>query len=90
VAYLESGAAAIGRISITENEDLIKQNPYLPLLNIPDSSRIERYPQLKVWPEMDTAIVQSITAILSDQTSVEDGLKQLNDDLTPILAAERG
>jgi hypothetical protein len=39
---------------------------------------------------MDTAIVQSITAILSDQTSVEDGLKQLNDDLTPILAAERG
>ena len=90
VAYLESGAAAIGRISITENQDLIKENPYLPLLNIPETSRIERYPQLKVWPEMDTAIVQSITAILSDQTSVEDGLKKLNDDLKPILAAERG
>ena len=65
-------------------------NPYLELLSIPDSSRIERYPQLKVWPEMDVAIVQAVTGILSDQTSVEDGLNQLNEDLAPILAAENG
>ena len=89
-AYLNSGAAAIGRKSITENADLVAENPYLELLTIPDSSRIERYPQLKVWPEMDVAITQAITGILSDQTSVEDGLKQLNDDLGPILAAENG
>ena len=90
VAYLNSGAAAIGRQSITGDPDLVAENPYLPQLNIPDSSRIERYPQLKVWPEMDVAISQAITAILSGQISVEDGLNQLNDDLQTILAAENG
>lgn len=89
-AYLNSGAAAIGRTSITSNEALLAENPYLELLSIPDSSRIERYPQLKVWPEMDVAIVQAVTAILSDQVSVEEGLDQLNADLEPILAAENG
>jgi multiple sugar transport system substrate-binding protein len=89
-AYLNSGAAAIGRTSITSNEALLADNPYLELLSIPDSSRIERYPQLKVWPEMDVAIVQAVTAILSDQVSVEEGLNQLNADLEPILAAENG
>jgi multiple sugar transport system substrate-binding protein len=89
-AYLNSGAAAIGRKSITENPDLVAENPYLELLTIPESSRIERYPQLKVWPEMDVAIVQAITGILSGQSGVEDGLAQLNEDLTPILAAENG
>jgi multiple sugar transport system substrate-binding protein len=89
-AYLESGAAAIGRKSITENQDLVAENPYLELLTIPDSSRIERYPQLKVWPEMDVAISATITGILSGQSEVEEALDQLNEDLGPILAAEKG
>lgn len=89
-AYLKSGAAAIGRNSITSDADLVKEQPYLELLNIPSTSRIERYPQLKVWPEMDTAITQAITGILSGQSSVKDGLAKLNDDLGPILAAEKG
>jgi ABC-type glycerol-3-phosphate transport system substrate-binding protein len=89
-AYLESGAAAIGRKSITENEDLVAENPYLELLTIPDSSRIERYPQLKVWPEMDVAISATITGILSGQEEVEEALNRLNEDLAPILAAENG
>lgn len=89
-AYLDSGAAAIGRISITSDEELLAELPYLELLNIPDSSRIERYPQLKVWPEMDVAITQAITGILSDQTDVQSGLDQLQEDLGPILAAENG
>ncbi|CAN5118171.1 hypothetical protein BH18ACT4_BH18ACT4_14190 [soil metagenome] len=89
-AYLDSGAAAIGRISITEDEELVTELPYLQLLNIPDSSRIERYPQLKVWPEMDVAITQAITGILSGQTDVQAGLDQLQEELTPILAAENG
>lgn len=89
-AYLDSGAAAIGRKSITSDAALVAEQPYLELLTIPETSRIERYPQLKVWPEMDVAITQVITAILSGQTSVEDGLNQLNDDLATILAAENG
>ena len=39
---------------------------------------------------MDVAITQAITGILSGQSSVEDGLNQLNDDLQVILAAENG
>ncbi len=89
-AYLASGAAAIGRNSITSDTALVDKQPYLKLLTIPSSSRIERYPQLKVWPEMDVAITQAITAILSDQTGVQPGLDKLNDDLGPILAAEKG
>lgn len=88
--YLAAGAAAIGRQSITSDADLTAEQPYLALLNIPASSRIERYPQLKVWPEMDVAITQAITAILSEQVSVADGLAQLNEDLGPILAGEKG
>ncbi len=89
-AYLAAGAAAIGRKSITSDPTLTATDPYLTLLNIPDSSRIERYPQLKVWPEMDIAITQALGAILSGQTGVEDGLKALNQELTPILASENG
>ena len=89
-AYLDSGAAAIGRKSITSDAELVAQQPYLELLTIPSTSRIERYPQLKVWPEMDVAITQVITGILSGQMGVEDGLNQLNDDLGTILAAENG
>jgi len=88
--FLDSGAAAIGRTSITSDAELLADQPYLELLNIPSSSRIERYPQLKVWPEMDQAITQAITGILDGQSSVEDGLNDLNEELTPILAAENG
>ncbi len=89
-AYLESGAAAIGRTSITTDAELVAEQPYLELLSIPDSSRIERYPQLRVWPEMDVAIVQAVTSILTGDTDVQAGLDRLNRDLTPILAAEQG
>jgi ABC-type glycerol-3-phosphate transport system substrate-binding protein len=88
-AFLESGAAAIGRTSITSDPELLEKYPYLELLSIPDTSRIERYPQLKVWPEMDVAIVQEITNILTGENDVQTGLDKLNDALGPILAAER-
>lgn len=89
-AYLDSGAAAIGRKSITGDAELVADQPYLELLTIPETSRIERYPQLKVWPEMDVAITQTITGILSGQIEVQAGLDQLNEDLAVILAAENG
>ena len=89
-AYLDSGAAAIGRKSITGDATLLAEQPYLELLTIPTTSRIERYPQLKVWPEMDTAITQTISGILSGQIEVQAGLDQLNEDLAVILAAENG
>ncbi|MDH4278586.1 MAG: sugar ABC transporter substrate-binding protein [Acidimicrobiia bacterium] len=89
-AYLESGAAAIGRKSITGDAELTAEQPYLLQLNIPESSRIERYPQLKVWPEMDVAIVQHVSDIMTGASSVEDGLNDLQSTLEPILAAENG
>ena len=89
-AYLESGAAAIGRTSITADADLVAKQPYLKLLTIPSTSRIERYPQLKVWPEMDKAIQDSVSNILTGKDEVQAGLDNLNKALVPILKGEKG
>ena len=89
VAYLESGAAAIGRTSITGNADLLATNPYLPLLSIPATSRIERYPQIRTWPEVEKAILDVMPAILTGEVEVQAGLDALNETLRPILAQER-
>jgi multiple sugar transport system substrate-binding protein len=89
VAYLKAGAAAIGRKSISTNEEMLKLHPYLPLLNIPASSRIERYPQLRVWPEMEKAILDALPGMLAGEVEIQKGLDQLNETLKPILAQEK-
>ena len=89
MTFMASGAAAIGRISITEDPALLAEHPYLQHLNIPASSRIERYPQLRVWPEFEKAVADTLSRILIGTTSVEDGLDALQTALTPILARER-
>lgn len=88
--YLKAGAAAIGRKSISTNAELLALHPYLPLLNIPVSSRIERYPQIRVWPEMEKAILDALPAMLNGETEIQPGLDALNEALKPILAAEAG
>ena len=88
-AFLKSGAAAIGRLSIINDPELLKEQPYLATLNVPSSSRVERYPQLKVWPEMDKAIVDSITDILTGKNEAQKGLDALQAKLKPILAGEK-
>lgn len=88
-AYLKSGAAAIGRTSIITDPELLKEQPYLATLDIPSSSRVERYPQLKVWPEMDKAIVDAITNVMTGKDEAQKGLDSLNEKLKPILAAEK-
>ena len=87
-AYLASGAAAIGRSSITTDKDLLATDPYLALLSIPDTSRIERYPQLTVWPEMEKTITDDITAVLTGDSSTEKALSGLQSQLESILANE--
>ena len=88
-AFLKSGAAAIGRTSIITDADLLKEQPYLATLDIPSSSRVERYPQLKVWPEMDKTIVDAITNVLTGKDDPQKGLDSLNEKLKPILASEK-
>jgi multiple sugar transport system substrate-binding protein len=90
VDYLKAGAAAIGRKSISTNAELLALHPYLPLLNIPAESRIERYPQIRVWPEMEKAILDAMPAMLNGEIEIQAGLDALNETLKPILAAERG
>ena len=88
-AYLKAGAAAIGRYSVAENEELLAIHPYLPLLNIPDTSRIERYPQLRVWPEFEKAVTDVLPEILNNNISAQGALDSLQETLKPILARER-
>ena len=86
--YLKSGAAAIGRKSIASDEELLELHPYLPLLNIPASSRIERYPQIRVWPEVEKAILDALPPMLTGEVEIEAGLEALDQTLAPILAQE--
>jgi len=88
VKYLESGAAAIGRKSIINNADLVAKNPYLPQLEIPSSSRIERYPQIAVWPEFEVAAIDAVTQVLTGKQKSQGALDALNEKLKPILAKE--
>lgn len=87
--YLKAGAAAIGRNSVSANAELVSIHPYLPLLNIPDTTRIERYPQLRVWPEFEKAVTDIMPDILTGKVSAQQGLDQLQERLVPILARER-
>ncbi len=89
VTYLKAGAAAIGRKSISVNEELLKLHPYLPLLNIPASSRIERYPQIRTWPEVEKAILDAMPGMLNGEVEIQAGLDKLNETLKPILAQEK-
>jgi multiple sugar transport system substrate-binding protein len=87
-AYLESGAAAIGRKSITTDTDLLAKFPYLAQLEIPASSRIERYPQIAVWPEFEVAAIDAVTQVLNGKSDSTKAMTALNEKLKPILAKE--
>ncbi|MFZ4123153.1 MAG: ABC transporter substrate-binding protein [Candidatus Planktophila sp.] len=86
--YLESGAAAIGRKSITTDADLLAKFPYLAQLEIPASSRIERYPQIAVWPEFEVAAIDAVAQVLNGKSDSTKALNALNEKLKPILAKE--
>lgn len=88
VDYLKAGAAAIGRELISVNEGLLALHPYLPILNIPAGSRIERYPQIRVWPEVEKAILDALPPMLTGEVEIQAGLDALNETLKPILAQE--
>ena len=87
-SYLESGAAAIGRKSITTNAELLAKFPYLSQLEIPSSSRIERYPQIAVWPEFEVAAIDAVTQVLNGKSDSTKAMTALNEKLKPILAKE--
>lgn len=88
--YLATGAAAIGRKSITTDKALLAKQPYLRLLTIPPTSRIERYPQLKSFPEYDKATVDALGNIMTGKVSPQAGLKTLQGKLSTILKGEGG
>ena len=78
-AYLES---------ITTDADLLAKFPYLAQLEIPSSSRIERYPQIAVWPEFEVAAIDAVTQVLNGKSDSTKAMTALNEKLKPILAKE--
>ena len=87
--YLSRGAAAIGRRSITEDPTLLEKHPYLPHLRLSGDRRIERYPQLTVWPEFEKSVADALRPILTGEHTVNEGLDALQEKLRPLLARER-
>jgi ABC-type glycerol-3-phosphate transport system substrate-binding protein len=55
---------------------------------IPSSSRIERYPQIAVWPEFEVAAIDAVTQVLTGKQKTQAALDALNEKLKPILAKE--
>lgn len=86
--FLNAGAAAIGRSSITTNKALVAKNPYLALLSLPATATVYTYPSLVTWPEFDKVSSDGLASILSGKVTVEAGLKKLNSDLKAVLAKE--
>jgi multiple sugar transport system substrate-binding protein len=86
--YLNAGAAAIGRKSITSDPELVAKYSYLPVLDIPEGTRIERYPQIRVWPEFEKAAIDALAGIMSGSVDVKAGLDALQETEKPILAQE--
>ena len=86
--YLNAGAAAIGRKSITGDPELVAKYSYLPVLDIPEGTRIERYPQIRVWPEFEKAAVDALAGIMNGSVEVKAGLDALQETEKPILAQE--
>jgi multiple sugar transport system substrate-binding protein len=86
--YLNAGAAAIGRKSITTDPELVAKFSYLPVLDIPEGTRIERYPQIRVWPEFEKAAIDALAGIMSGSVEVKAGLDALQETEKPILAQE--
>jgi multiple sugar transport system substrate-binding protein len=86
--FLNAGAAAIGRTSITTNKALVAKNPYLALLSLPASATVYTYPSLVTWPEFDKVGSDGLASILSGKVTVEAGLQKLNQSLKVVLAKE--
>ena len=87
-SFLNAGAAAIGRKSIVNDPELVAKYPYLPTLSIPASTRIERYPQLRVWPEFEKAALDTLAGIMNGSVEVKAGVDALQETEKPILAQE--
>lgn len=86
--YLNAGAAAIGRKSIITDPELVAKYSYLPVLDIPEGTRVERYPQIRVWPEFEKAAIDALAGIMSGSIDVKAGLDALEETEMPILAQE--
>ena len=86
--YLNAGAAAIGRKSIITDPELVAKYSYLPVLDIPEGTRVERYPQIRVWPEFEKAAIDALAGIMSGSIDVKAGLDALEETEKPILAQE--
>jgi hypothetical protein len=58
------------------------------VLDIPEGTRVERYPQIRVWPEFEKAAVDALAGIMNGSVEVKAGLDALQETEKPILAQE--
>jgi ABC-type sugar transport system, periplasmic component len=83
-ALLQAGGAAIGRTSMAADADLVKENPYLPLLPEAASSG-RRLPAIVEWPEVSNQIGIRIADVMTGKADTQASLTELNVDLARIL-----
>lgn len=81
---LEAGGAAIGRTSMAEDAELVKANPYLPLLPQAGTTA-RRLPALVEWPELSNQIGIRVADVMTGKADTTTSLAELNNDLARIL-----
>ena len=74
VNYLKAGAAAIGRKSISTDAGTCSRCiPICRCSTFPATSRIERYPQIRVWPEFEKAVLDALPGMLTGEVPIQAG-----------------
>jgi multiple sugar transport system substrate-binding protein len=81
---MDAGAAAIGRTSVVTNKAITSKEPYIALLG-PASQSGRRLPALTNWGQVSNEIGVAVQDILTGKTSTQEGLNNLQDQLTQTL-----
>jgi ABC-type glycerol-3-phosphate transport system substrate-binding protein len=83
-AFIEAGAPPAGRISTTENDEYIAELPYLPAVGEATQAGVPA-PRIPEMGQIVTVLSQTISAMASDQLTLDEGMDKAQNDLLNIL-----
>jgi multiple sugar transport system substrate-binding protein len=81
---MDAGAAAIGRTSIVTDTAITDKQPYIALLG-PAAQTGRRLPALVQWGQVSNQIGVAVQDMLTGKSSIPDGLKNLQSELSTTL-----
>jgi len=83
-ALVEAGAPAPGRTSLLTDPELAAKYPIFPAI-LAGAQTGRTFPTIPEYPQIQDAIAARMGEILTDQSTVDDGLAAMASDMTTIL-----